>query len=91
MATVSDFDDRERDDSGNGDDPRGANTNLPDRDPDEDQVAASIAGDSATGNPPTATNPRKRKKSSRASVSLIHITHLAHHLTAMFLTPPSML
>lgn len=66
MATISDFDDRERGDSGNGDDSKVADIDLLDQDPDLDLTAASVAGDSVAGNPPTATNPRKRKKSSRA-------------------------
>lgn len=71
MATISDFDDRERDHSGNGDDSKVNDMNLPDGDPDPDLAAAE---DSVAGNPSTATNPRKRKKSSRALVSLTHMS-----------------
>lgn len=62
MATVSDFEDREREDSGNGDgDDKIIGMSMRDRNPDLDAT-----GDSVAGNPPPATNPRKRKKSSRA-------------------------
>lgn len=43
-----------------------------DRDPDLD-LAVSVAGDSVAGNLSAATNPRKRKKSSRASVPVIRL------------------
>lgn len=48
-----------------------------DRDPDQD-LATSVAGDSVAGtNTGVAANPRKRKKSSRASVSvLVHTSRL---------------
>lgn len=66
--SISDLDDRERDreHSGNGigDDLK---NDVPDPDPDMD-LAVSVAGDSVTGNASAPTNPRKRKKSSRASV-----------------------
>lgn len=70
--SMSDLDDRERGHSdngngnGNGDDLK---IDVPDREPDLD-LAVSVAGDSVAGNPSAATNPRKRKKSSRASVLL---------------------
>ncbi|CAN8103072.1 unnamed protein product [Discula destructiva] len=74
MATISDYDHREREDSGH-DTTRaiGMTTHMPDRDPDQD-LAASVAGDSVAGNPAAATNPRKRKKSSRAC-DFCHVNH----------------
>lgn len=73
MATISDFDDRERDDSGNDTKVVDTSTDRPDRDPDLD-LAASAAGDSVADNASVVTNPRKRKKSSRASVFVLCVS-----------------
>lgn len=85
--SMSDLDDRERErehsatGNGNG---NGIGDDLkidaPEPDPDLD-LAVSVAGDSVAGNASAATNPRKRKKSSRASVSP------PHKLPLVFLVP----
>lgn len=58
--------------NGNGVSPAPPNP-VADQDPDQD-LAASVAGDSVAGTTTgPATNPRKRKKSSRASVSTFSV------------------
>lgn len=76
---MSEFDDPKDENSGNGNSNSNSNGNgngvspappnpVADRDPEQD-LAASVAGDSVAGTTTgPATNPRKRKKSSRASV-----------------------
>lgn len=60
---------------------------VADRDPDQD-LAASVAGDSVAGtNTATTTNPRKRKKSSRALVPLflssaLRLVCMSHYPTS---------
>lgn len=94
---MSDFDDLRdgrdsRDDGSNGDGDRDPDTiaasiSVADREPDLD-LAASVAGDSVAGTTAATApvNPRKRKKSSRASVS----SHFCLPLLSRILyTPPS--
>lgn len=79
--SVSDLDDRDRErehsatgnsngNSNGASNGAGDDLKIDGPDPDADlDLAVSVAGDSVAGNASTAANPRKRKKSSRASVS----------------------